>query len=175
MAVTASQVLNKSLDKFNANQRIFNHLYGPALAYENTVLAELILKNALLIQSTHRSFSYKGIDYSIDETPVPLRRNRLHPDFREKMDKWIEDRKAVLDYEQVYVKSYITSALNITDNLTDYFKLFPSSLHMILQSESSFPTTGEKALSPETVEEFKTKFKTGLDLLKRRLIQNLIT
>lgn len=153
---------------------LFNFLYGPVEAHFKKELSAIILKNSALLNTTEHSFSYKGVTYSIDAPAVIRKMPRLNPTLYPVMDKYLKETKQLNNTELPYVLGFINQVLNSSNNLQDYLKLLPESVHGPIQQLIATCPCRLIELSPERIEHFKEKNKTPIDLIKQRMLTNLL-
>lgn len=155
-------------------EKIYDTLYAPVHNYFNVWLEKIIINNTIEIKGTHKSFSFKGVDYNIDETPPPRRRNRLAPKFHSEMNAYLKEKDELERYEIPYVLGYITSVLDTSNYFGDYLKLLPEPLHTVINNFKDNCVCRNSKLTEEKVEEIKKVNSTPIELIKYRIMQNLI-
>lgn len=153
---------------------LYEVLYTPISKYLHEQLDLIITKNCMVTGSSHKSFVYKNIDYSLDNSPLPKMRNRLHTSLKPEMDKYLLEVNKLNNEELPFTMGYINQVLNSSNNFKDYLKLLPESLHDKLnQIFDSCPSHNEM-LTNEMVEEIKNKNIKSVSLIKERLMKNLL-
>jgi hypothetical protein len=80
-----------------------------------------------------------------------------------------------VDQEVNQVKGYLQAVLGMSDKLIDYKLLIPESLHHTLRSTGEFFNQDvTPTLLPHEVTEFKQTNIIYLDLIKKRMVYNLL-
>ena len=64
--------------------------------------------------------------------------------------------------------------MNATSDLTDYLRVLPESVHQPLQKLMATCPCRTATLAPEKVEQLKAKNAVPIDLMKQRLMTNLL-
>lgn len=160
--------------KLQIKDMLYSFLYEPVQRQFKQRLDTLILQNAQLIGASHPSFMYKGEYYSTDNSRPPKRMNQLSSQLKPQMDEYLKDLKALNEYELPYVMGFINQVLNSTNELHDYLKVFPNSVHQPIENLIATCPCRAKSLTPENVEELQRKNAVPIQLIKKRLMINLI-
>lgn len=132
--------------------------------------------NALTIQHTHESFSYKGAYYSFEQQHPRFKNQRLVPELQPVMDAFLAEKQLIAYTEMPYVFGLFTKVLNTSNSLLDYVELLPECMHLALRpflDDPSFVLPRE--LTDEQVDQFKLTNHDGLMKLKKRMVLDLIT
>lgn len=154
---------------------LYKFLYTPAKEKYERRLKEIIIKNCQLIGNANESFIYRGITYCVnDDVRLPRRMNRLDSALHQEMDKYIADTKQLNEHELPYVLGFINQVLNSSNDLQDYLKILPESVHKPIQALIDTCGCRMPKLAPETVLEIQTKNQIPIQLMKERLVQNLL-
>lgn len=153
---------------------LFDHLYRPIREQHKQRIDTLIVKNTLLGRYSHKSFLYKNVVYSCDNTPPPRRSNALHPSLLKEMQTYLKDLAEINEQEIPYVIGYINQVLNASNNLQDYLRLLPEALHPPVRELIATCPCHNKSISDDVVQEIKTKNKEPISLMKQRMVINLI-
>lgn len=153
---------------------LYNSLYAPVQDQFKKRLDALIYRNALLMGASHKSFVYKGVTYSCDSLPPPRRLTRLHPQLKDEMDAYIQEVKHLNDTELPYVLGFINQVLNSSNDLCDYLRILPENLHDSLRKFSASFPYGSQRLSEEAVQILQEKNKNIINLIKERMVLNLL-
>ena len=153
---------------------LYEFLYGPVQKQYQQVLQGIILKNTQLLQAQHKSFIYKGVVYNMDTVALPRKMNRLTPALIPDMNAYLTEVTRLNTQEVPYVVGFITQVLNSSNNFQDYLQAFPSVLHPILEKViASYPCRHQK-LTPDEIRVIQSKNQKSIDLLKQRVVTNLI-
>lgn len=155
-------------------ETLYDYLYSPVQKQYQAQLDQIILQNTLLIKSGHQSFHYKGVYYSKENTPPPRKMNRLYPSLVSVMDDYLQEIVQLNTREVPFVLGFITSVLNASNDFQDYLKVFPSVLHPPLEKLIASYPCRTQALTEKEIEKLQTKNSKPIDLIKQRLVTNLI-
>ena len=160
--------------KSQIKELLYAFLYEPVQRQFKTRLDSLIKRNTVILGASHQSFIYKGNLYSNDPAAPPRKLTRLVPQLHADMDAYLADLKQLNDKEVPYVMGFINQVLNASNDLHDYLRLLPASVHQpIQQLIDSYPCR-TKHLSDEQVREMQTKNQQSIDLVKSRMVTNLL-
>ena len=154
---------------------MFNFLYQPLEVSTNKRLKTLIIKNSLLHGNNQHWVSYRNKEYATDSTKVrPRAMNRLKAELRPLMDEYLEDLVEINTVERPYVLGFINQTLNASSSLQDYLKIFPESMHKPLKH--FIDTCGSRVgkLEPEMVASIKQRNQIPIELMKKRMVLNLL-
>lgn len=160
--------------KLQIKEALYEFLYTPLMKAYKTRIDTIIVKNALVSRSQYRSFIYKGEIYSCDASVLPRQATRLAAEFHPEMDEYLRD-KAELDSKEIpYVIGFINQVLNSTNELRDYLKVLPDSVHAPIQTLiDSYPCRSTK-LTDTQANNLKITNATAISLIKQRLLSNLL-
>lgn len=160
--------------KQQIKEAIYAMLYEPVQRHMQQRLDVLIMNNTLLGKFTHKSFVYKGITYSCDETRPPLKRNPLLAQLKPMMDEYLAEVKELNERELPFVLGFINQVLNASDGLTDYLRIFPELVHEPVKRMISICPCQNQKLSDDQVNALQAKNETSISLIKRRMTTNLL-
>lgn len=153
---------------------LYEYLYAPIQKRFKDRLDQLIVKNAVLCGYSHKSFMYRNILYNCDTSPLPKKMNRLAPALQPDMNEYLRDLKELNEKELPYVLGYINQVLNSSNDLCDYLRLLPASVHSPVEALiATCPCRGKK-LPEEAVQLLQKKNQAPIDLMKQRMVTNLI-
>lgn len=155
--------------------KIYEFLYAPVDRDFDKRLRTIITKNSLLHGNDQQWLAYKGEYYQFDEAkarPRPV--NRLKPELKPVMDEYLADIKKLNEYELPYVLGFITQVLNSSNSVQDYFKVFPESTHKPIQALIHRCACKSAALTPELVEKLTEQNAVPIELMKKRMVLNLL-
>ena len=153
---------------------LYAFLYDPVQKQYQQQLHSIIVRNTQAIHASHRFFMYKGVVYSMENSPSPRRMNRLIPSLYPEMDKYLSEVTQLNSKEVPYVLGFITQVLNASNHFPDYFKAFPSVLHSPLEKMVATYPCRNTQLSEEQIQSIQEKNKHSIELLKQRVVTNLI-
>ena len=162
--------------KQNIKDVIYGILYEPVQKEFRGRIEDLIRRNCLYGNFTHRSLIYKGVVYQslIEKTAAPIQKNRLVPQLRQEMDEYLEDLTELNEKELPRVLGYINQVLNSSEGLVDYLKLLPEAVHYPLERLiENCPCKGQE-LSAERIEALRLKNQESFDLMRTRMAHNLL-
>lgn len=153
---------------------LYEFLYTPVQKQFKTRLDALIIKNAVLGGYAHASFMYRNVLYNCDTNPLPRKMNRLVVQLQGDMAEYLKDLKQLNERELPYVLGYINQVLNSSNDLRDYLRLLPQSVHQpILTLIDTCPCQTNK-LSDETVAMLQVKNQNTISMMKSRMVLNLL-
>lgn len=153
---------------------LYAFLYAPIEKQLKRQLDLLIVKNTLMCGYSHKSFVYKNILYSCDETSLPRKMNRLDSRLHIPMNEYLQELKQLNEKELPYVLGYINQVLNASNDLCDYLRLLPDAVHRPVQTLiDTCPCKGKKMPS-EAVSLLQEKNQTSIDMMRRRMVTNLL-
>ena len=153
---------------------LYAFLYEPVQRQFKTRLDTLINRNTLISGASHHSFTYKGCFYTNDLTPPPRKMNRLVPQLHADMDAYLADLKQLNDKEVPYVVGFINQVLNASNDLHDYLRVLPKSLHQPIQKLIDSCPYRTKKLTDAEVQEMQSRNQHYIDLVKQRMVTNLL-
>ena len=153
---------------------LYNFLYAPVQRKFKKDLNQIINRNTDVSGYSHRSFTYKGNFYCNDTNTPPRKMNRLHPKMYPEMDKYLGDLKKLNETELPYVIGFITTVLNTSNDLQDYLRIFPDSIHRPIEKLIATCPCRANKLTAFDVECIQKKHATSISLLKERMVINLL-
>lgn len=153
---------------------LYGMLYDPVHRSFKNRINDLIIRNTVIGGHSHKSFIYKGVFYDCDTDRPPLRKNRLATQLKPEMEEYLADLKALNEEEIPFVRGFIIQVLNASDSLTDYLKVFPESMHYPLQSLITSYPGHSPGLDETQVKQLKQKNEKAINLLKQRMVKNLL-
>ena len=154
--------------------KLYAYIYAPIETHLQKQLDSIIQKNSVLIGASHNSFMYKGNYYACDTTNPPSRMNTLIKQLHPAMDDYLKEQKKLNNTELPYVLGFINQVLNASDDLQDYLRVFPDSIHKPLEQIINSCPCRNKHLSEEDVITLQNKNKASIDLMKQRMFTNLL-
>lgn len=160
--------------KLQIKEALYEFLYGPVQKRYQEQLRQIIMQNTLLIKGSHASFIYKNVYYSEESTPSPRKMNRLHPSLIPAMEDYLEEVLHLNSQEMPHVIGFITQVLNASNDFEDYLKAFPSVLHPPLEKLIASCPYHNRKLTDKEIEKLQAKNTKQIDLIKQRLVTNLI-
>lgn len=153
---------------------LYMFLYAPVIKQFKGRLETLIERNTIICGTDHKHFIYKGVLYNGDTTVPPMKRTRLVAALRAPMDDYLRDLSELNDKELPYVLGFINQVLNSSNDLTDYMRVLPESIHYPLKKLMATCPCRATHLSEERVDLLKTKNQTPITLMKQRMVTNLL-
>jgi hypothetical protein len=153
---------------------LFEHLYGPIQKQFKDRIDALIVKNTLLGGYSHKSFMHKNVLYNCDVASLPRKMNRLVPQLTADMNDYLKDLKELNEKELPFVVGYINQVLNSSNDLHDYLRLLPPAVHHPIMDLINTCPCRTKKLAQETVDLLQQKNLSSINLMKRRMVTNLL-
>jgi hypothetical protein len=153
---------------------LYGLLYAPVQRQFKQRLDTISVHNTVVGGYTHKSFMYRNVLYSCDTTAAPRKMNRLMPAVMIDMADYLKDLKQLNEKEVPYVLGYINQVLNSTNNLADYLRLLPEAVHAPLKVFIASCPCHTQTLHSDTVTLLKEKNKDPINLMKQRMVTNLI-
>ena len=160
--------------KSQIKDALYAFLYLPVQNQFKARTEALIIRTTVMGGYSHRHFVYKGEVYNAEASPPPLKKNRLVPQLRDEMEEFLKDRNQLNDQELPYVLGFITQLLNASNDLMDYLRVLPESVHQPLNQMMASHPCRSTTLTDEKVEHIKAKNEVGINLMKQRLARNLL-
>ena len=154
--------------------KLYSFIYTPVQEQLKKQLDSIIQKNSAILFASHNSFIYRGEFYSCDNNKPPRKINSLSKQLYPAMDEYLKEVKKLNTIELPYVLGFINQVLNASDDLQDYLRVFPDAIHKPLEQIIASCPCRSKHLSEDAVLALQTKNKTPIDLMKQRLVINLI-
>lgn len=153
---------------------LYDFLYAPIQKQFKVRLDTIIIKNTVLLGASHSSFMYKGVLYSIDNSRPPRKMNRLLPQLQPVMDEYLKELTVLNETELPFVIGFINHVLNSSNDLHDYLRVFPSAVHRPIEAIINSCPCRTKKLTDFDVECIQKKNQASIDLMKSRMVMNLI-
>lgn len=154
---------------------LYQHLYGPVQEHYQKRLDTIIQTNSKLHGNSQRRLRYQETVYEMTNPGDVVRPiNMVHPDVKPQMKEYIEDLTKLNSRELPYVLGFINQVLNSSNSLQDYFKVFPESVHQPIRELVDRCSCRGEFLKPETVERLKARHQVSIDLMKTRMVKNLL-
>lgn len=158
-------------------QHIERFLYTKPRTYLRTQLLSIAERNMALRNAPHNAFYYKGEVYfrRLNKRTDYVKPLPLHHSLVEEMDR-ILAQSADTDMERDYVMNYITAITRLAAMPQMLYTMLPSGLHSIINQVTRAPIDPVPLTEP-LQERYLMAMKyngNGPDLVKRRLMQNLV-
>ena len=153
---------------------LYDILYTPIQKQFKQRLEQIIVRNAVLGGYDHMSFVYKGVLYNRDHNVLPRKMNRLVIQLQPAMNEYLKELKQLNEKELPYVLGYINQVLNSSNELHDYLRLLPPSVHPAIQGLINTCSCRGKRLPDETVALLQEKNLGAVQLMKNRMVTNLL-
>ena len=90
------------------------------------------------------------------------------------MQEYLRELEELNSAELPYVIGFINQVLNSSNSLPDYLKVFPEAIHRPLQHLIDTCPCKSCTLEQSAIDELKTKNQSTIDLIKQRLVTNLL-
>lgn len=162
------------LTKQQIKDTLYDFIYKPITQAFQTRLDTIIIRNTLLAGHSHKSFVHRGVCYSCDAEPPPRKWNKLVPELRPVMDDYLAEVRNVNEQEMPYVLSYINKVLNSSNSMDDYLQLFPDCVHGPLRKLADTCPCKTSSLTSEKIEQLSQQNEKSINLIKQRMVQNLL-
>lgn len=170
-----SEVKHDPRTKLLIKEGLYDYLYGPVQQKSDRRIKEIIIANTRALASSHQSFIYRNVVYEMDPKVLrPRLMNRLVDALKPDMDEYLQNLEMLNQHEVPHVMGYITQVLNSSDDMQDYFRLLPDIMHPPLQRMIDKCPCRTENLSEEFVTEMQANNQTPIELIKRRLVTNLL-
>jgi len=170
----AEQLQHDPRTKQQIKDVLYTHLYQPIEKQFKQRLNKLIIKNTILSGASHQSFMYRNVLYSCDTTPLPRKINRLVIQLQPAMNEYLKEVKLLNEKELPFVLGFINQVLNSSNELHDYLRLLPQAVHHPLQALINTCPCRGKCLSDETITLLCDKNQASINLMKSRMVTNLL-
>ena len=164
-----------AMTKTIIKEKLYTFIYMPVINTFKNRLESIIVRNAVISGYSHKSFVYKGELYSCDTASPPRKANRLSVQLKMEMDDYLKDIKELNNKEIPMVLGFINQVLNTSDRLSDYLRVLPESIHRPLEDLINACPCRSLQMTDTEVSRMKQQNKSSIDLLKQRLIINLLT
>jgi len=168
------QLQHDPRSKQQIKDALYAFLYDPVQVQFKNRIDLIITRNAILGGFSHRHFMYKGDLYNSESTHPPLNRNRLLPQLRADMEDYLKDVRELNNNELPYVLGFINQVLNSSNDLQDYLKILPESVHHPLHQLIDTCPCKTAKLTAERIQQIQDKNQEPIDLMKRRMVINLL-
>lgn len=153
---------------------LYDFLYRPVENQFKSRLEVLIVRNTLLGGYSHKSFNYKGVHYSCDSGSPSRKWNRLLPQLKPAMDEYLFEIKQLNEKELPFVIGFINQVLNASNDLQDYMRIFPESIHQPLEKLIATCPCQSRQLSDVKIVELRERNAASINMMKQRMVTNLL-
>lgn len=154
---------------------LYHYLYDPVMGKFKERLDGIILAHDKLNQTLLRCFSYRGLVYQVDSSnPTPRPMPRLHKSLHPTMDQYLSELREINDREIPFVLGFINQVLNSSDNLHDYIRALPPSVHRPLQEVIAQCGCKTASLSELELNNLLVRNTESINLMKQRMVLNLL-
>ena len=153
---------------------LYGFIYTPVQKQFANGLAVIVNKNTTMLGAKHNSFIYKGEVYSCDIAPTPRIMNKLVPLLIPVMNQYLADLKELNTKELPYVLGYINKVLNSSNDLCDYLRVLPQALHAPIERYIATYPCRANHLTDKAVLELVSTNQEPINLIKQRLVTNLL-
>lgn len=153
---------------------LYSFLYEPVRRQFKSRIETLIARNTILGGYSHKHFVYKGVIYNSEASLAPHKKTRLLAQLRAPMDEYLVDLDQLNNRELPYVLGFINQVLNASSDLSDYLRVLPESVHYPLNKLLATCPCRTTQLAEDRVEALKLKNQEPINLMKQRLVTNLL-
>lgn len=153
---------------------LYQYLYAAVERRMAAKLAQLIQQNCLVQHLDYQGFSYKGTAHVLDTRPQPRKLPRLVPQLHPAMEAYLAELNQINRTEIPFVLGFLNQVLNSSNDLQDYLRVLPDCLHPPIQKlidECSCRTT---QLDEPAVVQLQAKNQVPIEMIRQRLLLNLI-
>lgn len=169
------QVQHDPKIKTQIKDALYQFLYEPIQKQFQDQLERIAVQNSIINRCSHNSFMYRNVLYNCDpQTPLPRKMNRLHPKLHATMNEYLRETSAINEQEMPYVLGYINQVLNSSNYFQDYLRLFPHVVHGLLHQLIQSCPCRSPSLPDETVKLLQQKNRSAIELMKQRMVTNLL-
>lgn len=165
--------------KAHIKDTIYEALYQRVDEKFSNQLDALILENSGLNQNQQYLMKYRGeikyhSRYSKD-TRVPASKiNALHVSLEPHYLALMKEKDRINNDELPFVLGYVNQVLNVSNGFEDYYKLFPSLLHPILDKLKRDCPCRNEELPQELIDSMLTQSQKAISMLEQRAMTNLL-
>jgi len=160
--------------KTQIKEALYDFLYAPVLKLFKTRLDILIVKNTIVTRGSHQAFIYKGVTYSTQTRGLPRRAARLDKQFVGEMEEYLAEVKQINNQEIPFVLGFINQVLNSSNELHDYLKVLPDAVHRPITSLIATCPCRAKSLTDGEANQLRNSNNQAIQLMKQRLVNNLL-
>ena len=162
--------------KQQVKEILYQFLYQPVQQQYRAKLSNIIEKNCTLMAASYPAFQHRGTVYSVAEeaTRLPKSMTRLAPQLEPMFLEFLAEMKQLNEYELPYVLGFINQVLNSSNDLQDYLRVLPASVHQPIQDLIASCGCRTTKLTPEDVKQLQERNQLPIDLMKQRLVRNLL-
>ena len=154
---------------------LYHYLYDPVERRFKERLVSIIRDNSRITHSAYDCFSYKRKVYMIDDRYLPPRQPpRLDVSLVPTMDLYLQELAEVNDKEVPFVLGFINQVLNSSDNLHDYVRALPPSVHKPLKDVIARCGCKTASLSELELQNLLVRNTQSINLMKQRMVLNLL-
>lgn len=159
--------------KQDIHESLLAFIYGKKQQRFINRLEEIITKNTAIIGSGDLFLLYKGEHFSCSNAKRTVRKtNSLVPALKPFMEEWLIERDA-LKSETSLTSAFIAAGLTLSNNVSDYTRIFPDCLHPALQPFLAHPNSCDP-VPDASIRVFQEINQRAIGLIKQRLMRNII-
>ena len=171
----AEELVYDPKTKMLIKDTLYAFLYVPVEEHFQKRLDTLIKKNSALYGNTQQRMLFGDDTYEASNAGNYVRPvNFTHLEIRPLMKDYVQDLVKLNSQEMPYVMGFINQVLNSSNSLKDYFKVFPESVHQPIQDLMDKYSCRNETLNEKTIELLKEKNQISIDLMKTRMVKNLL-
>ena len=168
------QLLHDPQTKKQIKEALYLFLYSPVLKQFAKRIDDLVANNSMLLSSVESSFIYKNVTYCATGASLTRRVSNLHKQLHVYMDQYLTDIDQLNNYELPRVLGFINQVLNASNDLQDYLSVLPSSMHPPVERLILSCPCRNKKLTLDKITTLQLSNQVPIDLMKQRLILNLL-
>lgn len=164
------------MTKQQVKELLYDFLYLPVIRSFQERLKRIILENCKLQGATHPSMMYRGEVYQAADsiTPHPKQLPMLDESLKEEMDEYLKETAYLNNHEVPYVLGYLNRVLDSSDNLADYLRLLPDSVHRPIGELIASCRCRTAQLAKEDIDVIRKRNAVSIELIRQRLTVNLL-
>ena len=153
----------------NESRRIFQ----ADLQQQIDLLAE---ENANLLFSTTPTFTYRGKRYAASwhQNLPGIENVQIHPSMLEKISKVLDSNDFDAVISEGRIKNFMDNVLLFAGHIDDLVKILPGRLHHVLVNINADIYNVRNPATPDQIEQFKTKNKSGLVEFNKLFLEDLL-
>lgn len=155
----------------NVLNHLMEYLYGGFDQYKQREIEKLDIAQAKLTKTEMAGFRYRGKRFrAVPHIMTPRLDSSLYP----QMEELLNEEDKMEWHEKPRVQTMLQQGLKLCRVPKDLFAVFPQEMHSLLRRMSFDHESLEMRVNPADVVLFHTKFKEDFELVRKRMITNLV-
>lgn len=161
--------------KHQLKDMLYHYLYDPVERRFKERLDAMIKDNDRITNNYTECMSYRGTLYQINPQFKPPRSvPRLSKLLVPRMDAYLAEVRQLNNDELPFVLGFITQVLNSSDNLHDYVRALPDSVHKPLKEVIARCGCHTASLTELELQNLLIRNAASINLMKQRMVLNLL-